>query len=91
MGYIFSAILYSNIIVLFVYSILETACHDSQFGVQECCLTALRSMASRPALRQVSLLYVHYTSDLFLQLSLDDMCMRMVLSSILHQINTVIY
>ncbi|KAK2168619.1 hypothetical protein LSH36_15g02117 [Paralvinella palmiformis] len=35
-----------------VKSILETACHDSQFGVQECCLTALRSMASRPALRQ---------------------------------------
>ena len=35
-------------------SMLEMACHDTQYGVQECALMALRSMCSQPSLKKVS-------------------------------------
>ena len=35
-----------------VKSVLETACHDSQYGVQECALLALRAMAKQVPLKQ---------------------------------------
>ena len=33
---------------------LEVACHDSQYGVQECALISLRSMCAQQPIRQVS-------------------------------------
>ncbi|KAI0226995.1 hypothetical protein LSAT2_022553 [Lamellibrachia satsuma] len=35
-----------------IHSMLEVACHDTQYGVQECALMALRSMCSQASLKK---------------------------------------
>ena len=40
---------------MYVFRVLETACHDSHTGVQECALTALRSMCMQEVLKKVNI------------------------------------
>ena len=54
-----------NELMFLFASVLEVACHDSQYGVQECALISLRSMCTQQPVKQVRFVANWWRINLF--------------------------